>query len=68
MVLAPIDGTGLDAALSSEADAILLSVADASEPAATLRERASEALPRIASAGKRALAIVNHPAHPPAPR
>ena len=51
----------LDAALASPADAVLLSVADSSVDAHTARSAARDAIPRIASAGKAALVVVNHP-------
>lgn len=47
--------------LRSEADAILLSVADGGWPAQELRRLAAEALSRVAEAGKRAIVRVNHP-------
>lgn len=52
---------GLEEALASQADAILLSTADASRSAAEAREAARSAIPRIADAGKAALVVVNHP-------
>lgn len=54
-------GGDLEHALSSEADAVAVTVADANFSVAELRDAARSALPRIAEAGKRALAVVNHP-------
>ena len=54
-------GAGLDDALSSPADAILLTVADATRPAQELRAEAHAAIGRISEAGKVALVAVNHP-------
>lgn len=54
-------GASIDAALESQADAILLTVADAGHDVGDLREAALYALPRIRQAGKIALVEVNHP-------
>ncbi len=60
-VTIPAGSAGLDAALESAADAIALSLVDASRAVGALRSAALEALPRIAAAGKVALVAVNHP-------
>lgn len=61
VLVLPAGATPDDAHLSSPADAILLSLADARRPVGELRHLALEALPRIAEAGKLALVRVNHP-------
>ena len=61
ILLIPANGDGLEAALTSEADAVAVTVADADWPIEQLRDRAASALGQIAAAGKRAVAIVNHP-------
>ncbi|MEX0783442.1 MAG: aldolase/citrate lyase family protein [Dehalococcoidia bacterium] len=61
IVRIPPDGAGLDDALASPADALLLTVADARRPATDLRADARAAIGRIAEAGKAALVVVNHP-------
>jgi len=60
-VVAVAAGASIEPALESAADAVLLTLNDASAPAATLRSAAVEAAPRIRSAGKLALVVVNHP-------
>lgn len=54
-------GGDLEAALASQADAVLLTLNDASVAVGALRAAAVEATPRIRAAGKRALVVVNHP-------
>lgn len=54
-------GQGLDQALSSEADATLLTVATDARPVAELRAAAREAIAAAAAAGKAAFVLVNHP-------
>jgi citrate lyase subunit beta/citryl-CoA lyase len=61
MVMAPAVGEAFEAALASAADAVALSLADASQPGEALREQAVAALQRVAGAGKSALVAVNHP-------
>ncbi len=61
IVAIPSGRDGLDAALESAADAILLALNDATRPVGALRIVANEALPRIRQAGKQALVLVNHP-------
>jgi citrate lyase subunit beta/citryl-CoA lyase len=60
-IVAIAPGEGLDDALNSPADALLLTLSDAGKSVSVLRDAACEALPRIAGAGKRALLSVNHP-------
>ena len=47
--------------LESPADAVVFALHDSSKPVGTLRGNARVALPRVTSAGKAALAWVNHP-------
>ncbi len=54
-------GAPIDAVLSSQADAVLLTLADAGHDVGDLREAALYALPRIRRAGKIAIVEVNHP-------
>jgi len=54
-------GSPIDAALESEADAILVTLADAGHNVEDLRAAAQYALPRIREAGKLAAVMVNHP-------
>jgi len=54
-------GGDVESALASQADAVLLSLNDASVAVGALRAAAVEAAPRIRAAGKLALVIVNHP-------
>jgi citrate lyase subunit beta / citryl-CoA lyase len=54
-------GAGLDAALASDADALLFTVADAAANSGTMRIAAREGVAKTAAAGKTALVIVNHP-------
>ena len=54
-------GDSLDAALEADADAILLSLADETQPVEELRAAAAEAVERVAEAGKPPLVVVNHP-------
>lgn len=61
IVAIPVTGDGLEDALSSPADAILLTLADASRPIGALRQEAVAALSRINEAGKAGLVLVNHP-------
>ncbi len=61
IVRIPPGGIGLDAVLASSADAVLLTVADASVDAHALRNQARDAIPRITAAGKAPLVVVNHP-------
>jgi citrate lyase subunit beta / citryl-CoA lyase len=52
---------GLDAAIESQADAVLLTLADASRPIADLRKEVAAASVRAGEAGKAVLVVVNHP-------
>ena len=61
VVRIPPDGSGLEAALGSPADAILWTVADATRPAIDLRTDARTGIARASEAGKAALVAVNHP-------
>lgn len=61
IVAIPVDGSGLEEALASAADAVLLTLADESRPVGALRLAASAALARVADAGKSGMVIVNHP-------
>lgn len=61
IVLIPANGDGLEPAIASEADAIAVTVADANWPIDVLRTRAADALEQISGAGKRGIAVVNHP-------
>jgi citrate lyase beta subunit len=54
-------GEGLNEALGSEADAILLTVATDARPVNALRNTAREALVAARDAGKLGLVLVNHP-------
>jgi citrate lyase beta subunit len=60
-VVAVEAGAGLDEALATPADAILVTVAEASRPLAELRAAAKAALARVREAGKAGLVTVNHP-------
>jgi citrate lyase beta subunit len=55
------DGANLDAAVSSEADAVLLTLTHGATDVADARRLAGESLPRIRESGKRTLVVVNHP-------
>jgi citrate lyase subunit beta/citryl-CoA lyase len=61
IVAIPVSGSGLEEALASAADAVLLTLADDSRPVGTLRLEAIGALGRISEAGKAGMVIVNHP-------
>jgi len=61
IVAIPVTGEGLDDALSSAADAVLLTLADDSRSTSTLRQEATAALARIGEAGKAGMVLVNHP-------
>lgn len=54
-------GSPPESALAAPADAVLLTLADASHDVVDLREAARNALPRIRAAGKFAIVEVNHP-------
>ncbi len=54
-------GDSLDAALEADANAILLSLTDETQPIEALRAAAAEAIERVAEAGKTPLVAVNHP-------
>lgn len=56
-----VSGAGLDDALGSQADGVLLTLADASRPIAGLRLEVTAALGRTATYEKAALVVVNHP-------
>jgi citrate lyase subunit beta / citryl-CoA lyase len=55
------DSAGLDAALTSDADALLFTVADAAANIGTLRIAAREGVAKALAAGKAAFVTVNHP-------
>ncbi len=57
----PASGAGLQDAIESQADAVLLTLADDILPVADLRESAVKATARAAEAGKAVLVTVNHP-------
>ncbi len=57
----PANGPGLSAALESQADAILFTLADDILPVADLRAAAIDGVKQAAAAGKSALVTVNHP-------
>lgn len=61
IVAIPASLGGIDDALASQADALLFTVADASEPTESPQRGVASALPRVADAGKAALVVVNHP-------
>jgi citrate lyase subunit beta/citryl-CoA lyase len=61
IVRIPPDGSGLEGALASPADAILWTVADSARPATELRNDARTGIGRAAEAEKAALLAVNHP-------
>jgi citrate lyase subunit beta/citryl-CoA lyase len=61
IVRIPTSSAGLEEALASPADAVLLTVADAARPANELRTEARDAVSRVAGGGKAALVVVNHP-------
>lgn len=61
IVSIPASGEGFAGALESQADAVLLTLADDVLPVEELRSRAMEAVTRIAETGKAALVTVNHP-------
>ncbi len=54
-------GGGLDAALASDADAVLLPLTDETTPVEALRLAAAGDAARVAEAGKTAIVAVNHP-------
>ena len=56
-----VSGAGLDDALGSQADAVLLTLADASRPIDVLRREVTAALGRTATHEASALVAVNHP-------
>ncbi|MEO8540147.1 MAG: aldolase/citrate lyase family protein [bacterium] len=61
IVSIPASGAGLEAALQSQADALLFTLADDNLPVAELRSAAVAAVAKAAEAGKSALVTVNHP-------
>lgn len=61
IVAIPVSGAGVDEALASAADGLLLTLADDSRPVGALRLEAAAALARISEAGKSGMVIVNHP-------
>lgn len=61
IVSIPASGAGLADALSSQADAILLTLADDNLPVADLRVAAVAATKEASEAGKAVLIVVNHP-------
>jgi citrate lyase subunit beta/citryl-CoA lyase len=54
-------GEGLNEALASDADGVLLTLATDARPVGALRNTAIEALQRVSEAGKRGYVIANHP-------
>ena len=54
-------GGDLEAALASDADAVLLPLTDETAPIETLRRAAAADVARVAEAGKAAIAAINHP-------
>jgi citrate lyase subunit beta/citryl-CoA lyase len=54
-------GAGLEEALASAADGVLLTLATDARPVGALRNTAIEALQRTFEAGKQGLVVVNHP-------
>lgn len=54
-------GEALDAAIESDADAILLSLTDETQPPEDLRAAVAAAVERVAEAAKTVLVAVNHP-------
>ncbi|MCZ7576943.1 MAG: aldolase/citrate lyase family protein [Dehalococcoidia bacterium] len=56
-----VSGAGLDDALGSQADAVLMTLADASRPISDLRQEVTAGLGRTAPHEKAALVVVNHP-------
>jgi citrate lyase subunit beta/citryl-CoA lyase len=54
-------GAGLDDALGSQADAVLMTLAEASRPITDLRHEVAAGLGRSATHEKAALVVVNHP-------
>ena len=58
-----VDPTGenLEAALASEADALIFMLADARFPSELLRASAQLSIPKAKEAGKRTFVVVNHP-------
>jgi len=61
IVAIPASLGGIDEALASACDALLFTVADASEPVTDQRTKVAAAIARTGEAGKAALAVVNHP-------
>lgn len=61
IVSIPAGGAGLSEALESQADAVLLTLADDNLPVAALRAAAVEATKQATAAGKLVLIAVNHP-------
>src|SRR6186713_61262 len=57
----PASGVGLDAALESQADAVLFTLADDILPVADLRAAAVAGTTAATAAGKAVLVTVNHP-------
>lgn len=55
------DGSNLELALASDADAVLVTVANANQSPDSAREFAAGAIQQIAAAGKSALLMANHP-------
>ena len=61
IVVATAGGDELGTLLETEADAVLITMIDPEQSAASQRERAREAIARVGHAGKVALVAVNHP-------
>lgn len=61
IVSIPASGAGLSGALESQADAVLLTLADDNLPVDDLRSAATAAVAEAARAGKAVLLAVNHP-------
>ena len=60
-VLRAVPGDDLTAALESDADAVLLSLTDETEPTPDLRRRVANAVQQVAAADKTPMVVVNHP-------
>ncbi len=61
IIAIPASGPGLSAALESQADAVLFTLADDAHPVAALRQTAIEGARQAAEAGKAVFIEVNHP-------
>ncbi len=61
VVAIPPGGAGLEAALGSQADGVLFTLAEAGYLSNTLRDEARAGIAAAAAAGKAALVVVNHP-------